>query len=171
VALGVVLLFNTVALFLFPYLGELLSLPPHQFGIWAGLAIHDTSSVVGAAISYSAASVDVATTVKLARAIWIAPLCLVLGRLFQAHNSRNIFRITPWFIWGYLAMCVLSTPLPSEARTVAGVVGKLLFSLGMFFLGAATDWKSVKAVGIRPVFLGLLLWVVSGAIGLVWIRL
>lgn len=161
-ALGVVLILNTVALFLFPYIGHLLHLSPHDFGIWAALAVHDTSSVVGAAMSYDPASVEVATTVKLARALWIAPVTILFAKFFAPEQGRAVIKL-PWFIWGYLfAACISNVVVfSSEVHSLLVMVARYGFMLGIFYTGCAINLKTLTGLGIKPFLLGLLIWTVS----------
>lgn len=171
VALGTVFLLNALALFLFPPIGHWLNLGQTQFGLWAALAIHDTSSVVGAAMRYGNGALQVATAVKLARALWIVPVTLALGwlerrRRTDGPTARPKF---PLFILGFLLAATLVTLIPSLAPTGA-VVAKLaqrMLVLTLFLIGANLSRSALKAVGVRPLVQGVLLWVVvaSATIG------
>jgi uncharacterized integral membrane protein (TIGR00698 family) len=161
-ALAVVLIFNALALFLFPLVGQTLDLSAVDFGAWAGLAIHDTSSVVGAALVYSIDSVETATTVKLARAIWIAPLVIVCCRMFSKDQKLSVqsFRI-PWFIWGYVFAAGIAPylKLSAAAGSEVVVISRHIFSLSLFLIGSSVELSIMKQVGVRPFVLGLGLWV------------
>lgn len=168
-ALGVVLVFNSIALLSFPWLGHLLELSPVQFGIWAGLAIHDTSSVVGAASIYSHDSLEVASTVKLARAVWIVPLAAFAARKFgQRVASTKI----PWFIWGFVGASALGTVigLPDALMEWLEVSAKRLLASAIFLVGAAISLKSLREVGQSSIVVGAILWVASAVISLIYIK-
>ena len=169
-ALGVILVLNGVALFLFPYLGHLLLLTPHDFGVWAGLAIHDTSSVVGAAIQYSADSVETATTVKLARAVWIAPLALLFAYALHPKDSKLKIRL-PWFIGGFIAAAALFSFVPALAEYSAhvGLVARKGFIIAILLMGANIDIPSLRQLGAKPLIFGILLWMISSVVSLIGI--
>lgn len=179
-SLATVFLLNGVALIVFPAVGTWVGLDAHAFGLWCALAIHDTSSVTGAAMSHGAEALATATTVKLARALWIVPVALVLGAWFARHGdgaaTRQPVRI-PWFIGGFIALSALFTWLPSwqpAARAVTAGARSML-TLTLFFIGAGLDRSAVRAVGARPFIHGLLLWILIASATLAallagWIR-
>jgi len=181
VALATVFMLNAVALMIFPPLGHALGLGQHQFGLWAALAIHDTSSVVGAAASYGEEALKVATTVKLARALWIAPLALLIGwavRRFAHEEGRATGRVAvPWFIFGFLAVAALVTAVPQLAGSgrVVFAVARQSLVVTLFLIGANLSRGALKAVGWRPLIVGVTLWlcvstVTVAAIVVGWIR-
>jgi uncharacterized integral membrane protein (TIGR00698 family) len=163
VALGTVFVLNSVALFLFPAIGHGLHLSQHQFGLWAAIAIHDTSSVVGAASHYGPEALQVATTVKLARALWIVPLAL--GTAFFFKNPGAKVKL-PYFILGFIGAMLLNTYVPA-LQPLAPVVVRLArigLTLTLFLIGAGLSASVLRAVGARPFVQGVLLWlVISGA--------
>ncbi len=164
VALGVVFLLNSAALLIFPKVGALAGLAPAQFGLWSALAIHDTSSVVGAAIAYAPASVAIATTVKLARALWIIPVALLASRLPLAgtvDGPRGPAK-RPWFILGFVAAAALVTYVPflEGAGALVAAAGRHLLVLTLFLIGTALSRDALRTVGWRPLALGVGLWVV-----------
>lgn len=166
-ALGVVLILNGIALLLFPYLGHLIGLTPHEFGVWAGLAIHDTSSVVGAALQYSHDSVEVATTVKLARAVWIAPLAVMFAYLLHPPGSKLKIKL-PWFIAGFVVAAALFSFLhfmDPYAETI-GFIARKGFIIAILLLGANIDLSSLRQLGLRPLFYGITLWILSSIVSL-----
>ncbi len=169
-ALGTVLILNAFALVSFPWFGQQLQLSGVQFAAWAGLAIHDTSSVVGAALGYVGAPIDMATTVKLARAIWIAPITAFFAVQFGSKDFRAALRL-PWFIWGYLVAATISTILPAvpELQQAITLVAKRGFILGIFLSGASVDLKILRHLGYRPFLLGVLLWLLSAGWNLFWL--
>ena len=134
VSIGIVFMLNALAVYLFPFLGELFQLTQEQFGLWAALAIHDTSSVVAAGSIYGEKALEVATTVKLTRALWIIPITLVAGLIVKSNNRR--FAI-PWFIVAFLLVSVLFTfvEMPTSVQSVTVQVCKLGFTLTMFLIG------------------------------------
>lgn len=163
-SLATVFLLNGVALIVFPAVGAWVGLDAHTFGLWCALAIHDTSSVTGAAMTHGADALATATTVKLARALWIVPVALGLGMWFAQRGdgtaARRPVRI-PWFIGGFLALSALFTFLPSwqpAARSVTSVARSLL-TLTLFLIGAGLDRSAARLVGARPFVHGLLLWI------------
>ncbi len=170
VALGTVFLLNSAALLLFPPLGHLLALPEPRFGLWAAVAIHDTSSVVGAALAYGPQALAIATTVKLARALWIIPLALGIAVLRARRTAGAAGPIKrPWFILGFLATAALFTYLPvlRPAGQLVSLLAKRGLVLTLLLIGANLSPQALRAVGVRPLVLGLLLWVLvaGGSLG------
>jgi len=159
VALAVVFLLNAVALVVFPPIGHLVSLEPSAFGLWSALAIHDTSSVVGAAMQYGEAALQVGTTVKLTRALWIVPVTLVLARLVKSEDGAKGGK-KPWFILGFLAVAALVTWVPAlaEPGLVVAKVARQLLVLTLFLIGTSVTRSALKTVGVRPLVLGVVLW-------------
>ena len=159
VALGTVFVLNAIALFAFPPIGHALALTQQQFGLWCAIAIHDTSSVVGAAAAYGDQALQVATTVKLARALWIIPVALATALLFKQPGVK--IKI-PYFILGFVAAMLLNTFVPA-ARPLGPVLvqlAKIGLTVTLFFIGAGLSARVVRAVGARPFVLGTLLWAV-----------
>ncbi len=178
VALGTVFLLNATALVVFPPLGRLAGLDPPRFGLFAALAIHDTSSVVGAASAFGPAALEVATTVKLARALWIVPLAYLFARRAArrtgeaAHASAK----PPWFLAGFVAIAALVTLLPALRGAGAAVAtgARRTLVVTLFLVGATLTRDAVRRVGWRPFVLGVLLWLLAagatlGALLLGWI--
>ena len=163
VALAVVFLLNAVALVAFPAVGHLSSLSPQQFGLWSALAIHDTSSVVGAAMQFGPESLAVGTTVKLARALWIIPLTLVLARFWKKETpAAGEKPKRPWFILGFLVVAALVTwvPMLQPAGKLVAVVSRQVLVATLFLVGAGVSREALKQVGIKPIILGVVLWVI-----------
>lgn len=168
VALTAVFVLNAVALFLFPPLGHALGFSQRQFGLWAALAIHDTSSVVGAAMAYGKTAVTVATTVKLTRALWIVPVAILLDyrrREPGAESSGRRLRLpVPLFIVGFIAAAAVFTawaPLaPLRHPVVLGA--ERLFAVTLFLIGTGFSRTALRTVGVRPLALALALWIVAG---------
>jgi uncharacterized integral membrane protein (TIGR00698 family) len=167
VALATVFVLNAVALYLFPVVGHLLDLSEHQFGVWAALAIHDTSSVVGAAASYGPLALEEATILKLARALWILPLVLIIPRwntrASAAASSR--LRAIPWFIGLFVLAAVarsMATPGSIAWFDTGARAGRTALVLTLFLIGANLTRDQVRAVGMRPFLHGLILWIVVG---------
>ncbi|MDI1241123.1 MAG: putative sulfate exporter family transporter [bacterium] len=171
VSLGTVFILNSVALFLFPVLGHALGLSENQFGIWAAIAIHDTSSVVGAAQAYGSEALATATTVKLARAIWIAPIALAFAFLYRKADTDAKAKVAiPWFIFLFIAAAAFRTYaptfiLPSIFDSLVNLA-KAGMTITLFLIGASLTPKTLKAVGVRPLIQGVLLWVVISAVAL-----
>ncbi len=173
VALATVFMLNAVALILFPFLGHKLALSQNQFGLWAALAIHDTSSVVGAGQAYGAQAQMVATTVKLARALWIVPVAFGVGLLW--HRGMKEVAATekkgkkPWFILGFILAAALVTYVPAlhtPGHWVAlGAQRSLVLTL--FFIGANLTRDALRKVGLRPFLMGVTLWILVASLSLV----
>jgi uncharacterized integral membrane protein (TIGR00698 family) len=162
VALGTVFLLNAVGLVLFPMVGHWLGLSQHAFGLWAAVAIHDTSSVVGAAMRYGQEALELATTVKLVRALWIVPLALGVG-VWRAHRvpgAKGARPKLPLFILGFLASATLVTFVPGlqTVGTVVAGTARHVLVLTLFLIGANLSPKTLKSVGIRPLAMGVVLW-------------
>jgi uncharacterized integral membrane protein (TIGR00698 family) len=179
-ALGIVFLLNATALLLFPFIGRHLGLSQHAFGLWAALAIHDTSSVVGASSSYGPEALLVATTTKLVRALWIVPVTLGLGALAARGTdgaTQKPKARPPWFILGFLAAAAVVSFLPvlQPAGAVVASAAQRLLVLTLFLLGLGLSRAAVAKVGARPFLLGVTLWGIVasatlGALLLGWIR-
>jgi len=167
VSLGTVFVLNSVALFLFPLLGSLFHMSQEQFGLWSALAIHDTSSVVGAAARYGASALTIATTVKLARALWIVPLSFI-----TAITLKSKARIQwPWFILFFCFAALLNTLLPawSPAFGALNHLGKIGLTVTLFLIGTGLNRKTLQQVGFRPLLQGLTLWIIVGSVTLAFI--
>jgi uncharacterized integral membrane protein (TIGR00698 family) len=157
VALGTIFILNAVALLVFPAIGQWLQLTQHQFGLWCALAIHDTSSVVGAAARFGPEALQVATTVKLARALWIIPVALGTAALFKTGNDRITI---PYFIGLFVVAMLVHTYVPTS-QPVADVLVTLAhrgLTLTLFLIGAGLSGKVIRAVGWQPLAQGVLLW-------------
>jgi uncharacterized integral membrane protein (TIGR00698 family) len=161
VSLGAVLILNSVALFLFPIIGFALHMSQTQFGLWSALAIHDTSSVVGATARYGSAALAVGTTVKLARALWIVPLSLITAALLKSKSRIQ----WPWFILFFCLAALLNTLLPTFRPVFGGLnhLGKIGLTVTLFLIGTGLNKQTLSRVGFRPLLQGLALWVVVGA--------
>lgn len=164
VAFGVVFLLNALALFIFPVVGHSLGLSQQQFGLWSALAIHDTSSVVGAGLQYGAEALRIGTTVKLARALWIVPLTLGLSvwvnRKTASHKKAQVRK--PWFILGFLLTAALVTWIPAlknPGHEVEWIARKCLV-VTLFFIGSNLTLATLKEVGLRPFAQAFLLWLI-----------
>jgi uncharacterized integral membrane protein (TIGR00698 family) len=163
VALGVIFILNSIALFAFPLVGHWLNMSQNDFGMWCAIAIHDTSSVVGAANKYGAEALQVATTVKLARALWIIPVALITAVVFKNKNNK-VKR--PYFIGLFVLAMVCNTyfsPVASVAPHLVSIA-KIGLTVTMFLIGAGLNSAVLKSVGLFPLLQGVLLWV-SIAVG------
>lgn len=160
VALATIFVLNAIALFVFPVLGEWLGLTQQEFGTWAAIAIHDTSSVVGAGAAYGEEALQVATTIKLTRALWIIPLALVTSFIFKSEGKKVSI---PWFILWFIVAILVNTYLldgmPEVGKAISGLARKGLI-VTMFFIGASLSTDVLKAVGVKPFVQGVLLWLV-----------
>lgn len=174
VSLAVVFLLNAAALVLFPPLGHALGLSETAFGRWAALAIHDTSSVVGAALSYGPTALAVATTTKLARALWIVPVTLGIALFRQRDTSGGLPSVRwPWFIAGFLATAALFTWVPAlaPAKEYVTMAAKRLLVLALFLIGLSLSRDALRTVGWRPLAQGAILWFVVAAGSVILARL
>jgi uncharacterized integral membrane protein (TIGR00698 family) len=175
VSMGTVFLLNSVALLLFPMVGWWLHLSQNQFGLWAALAIHDTSSVVGAAARYGQQALGVGTTVKLARALWIVPVSLMTAAYMSragksAGNSSPRAKVkVPWFIFLFIGASMLSTYLPHFVADYLTLnhLGKAGLTATLFLIGTSLSKSTLKAVGIKPLLQGVILWMIVGTASLV----
>lgn len=159
VSLGTIFILNSIALFLFPPIGHHLGLTQAQFGVWAAIAIHDTSSVVGAAAKYGSEALKIATVVKLTRALWIVPLTIGTALAFRRKSTRVAI---PWFIGGFVLASVARTYAPSldAVWTALVTAARIGLTVTLFLIGAGLSRKNLKSVGARPLVLGVLLWIV-----------
>jgi uncharacterized integral membrane protein (TIGR00698 family) len=166
VALATVFFLNAVALFIFPWIGHRLGLSEVQFGIWCALAIHDTSSVVGAALQYGAQALEIATTIKLTRALWIVPVTLAIGMLWnrgeEVASAGKAKR--PWFILGFVAAAALVTWLPAMKSSghLVFVAAQRSLVVTLFLIGSGLSRSALQLVGKRPLIQGFVLWILMG---------
>lgn len=168
VSLGTVFILNSVALLIFPLIGRGLHLSQQQFGLWSALAIHDTSSVVGAASRYGAAALVIATTVKLARALWIVPLSLGTAAVRKSESRIQ----WPWFILLFCVAALFNTYLPHFSGITQSLshLGRLGLTATLFLIGAGISYPMLKKVGWRPLLQGVLLWLIVAVSSLWMIR-
>lgn len=160
VSMGVVFLLNAVAVFIFPFIGELFALTQEQFGLWSALAIHDTSSVVAASSIYGEKALEVATTVKLTRALWIIPITLFFSVYSRKGGDAKVK--LPWFILGFLALSLTFTffDLSRELQDNLTKISKAGFSATLFLIGLTFSMNKIKQVGAKPLIFGISLWVI-----------
>jgi uncharacterized integral membrane protein (TIGR00698 family) len=172
VSLGVIFILNAIALFIFPPMGHFFGLSQAQFGTWAAIAIHDTSSVVGAGAEYGAEACDLATLIKCTRALWIIPLAFFTMWYFRNDKSgEGKAKVSiPWFILLFVVAMVIFTYTPESAMTVMGpvynaivVIAKKALVVVLFAIGASLSLKVVKQVGVKPLIQAITLWVAIGA--------
>ena len=169
VSLATIFVLNAIALFIFPPIGHLLEMTQQEFGTWAAMAIHDTSSVVGAGAAYGEEALNVATTVKLTRALWIIPLAFVTMLVFNNKGAKvNI----PWFIFFFVIAMIANTYLPIPTIATTGIVwlSKKALVLTLFLIGAGLSRDVIKTVGVRPTILGVILWIFIAVSTLVVIK-
>lgn len=164
ISLGTIFILNSIALIIFPIIGRTVGLSEEQFGLWAALAIHDTSSVVGAGIKYGAVALSVATTVKLARALWIAPIGL-LTAVFKQNKSKIKY---PYFIFFFILAALVNTYLPSGEFLYRDFssLSKTGLIITLYLIGSNLNRDTLKAVGIRPLLQGTILWLIVTALSL-----
>lgn len=168
VSLGVVFFLNSIALFIFPEIGHFFGMNQHQFGLWAAVAIHDTSSVIGAALEYGEEALRVATTVKLARTLWIIPVSLISMFLFKTKDGK--IKI-PWFILFFIIAILMNSYLNLPGLVTKNIVGisKRLLIVCLFLVGTTLSIKDIKKTGFKPFLLGISLWVFISITSLVFI--
>ena len=170
-ALATVFILNAIGLFLFPVLGHWLGLSQQEFGTWAAIAIHDTSSVVGAGAAYGEEALQVATTIKLTRALWIIPLALVTSFVFRTDSKKISI---PWFILFFVVAMLINTYLltdyPEIGKFIASIARKGM-TITMFLIGVSLSIDTIKSVGIRPLLQGIVLWIIISAVSLAYIIL
>ena len=164
VSMGTVFVLNSVALFIFPVIGGALHLSQTQFGLWAALAIHDTSSVVGASAKYGAVALAVGTMVKLARALWIVPVALAVAVAKKSHARVH----WPWFIGLFVLAAVMNSYVPwlRPIYPTLAHLGRLGLAVTLFLIGTSINREMIRKVGARPLIQGVLLWVVVGSVSL-----
>lgn len=169
VSLGTVFILNSIALFLFPAIGAALHLTQTEFGVWSAIAIHDTSSVVGAAAAYGAEALQIATTVKLTRALWIVPLTLGTALAFHRRSAKVAI---PWFILFFLLASVIRTytDAPQVVWDMLVRIARIGLTVTLFLIGSSLSRASLAKVGVRPLVLGVVLWVLISAAGLWSVR-
>jgi len=166
IAIGSVFLLNSLALFLFPVLGHYFNMSQHQFGIWSAIAIHDTSSVVGAAQVYGNEALEIATTVKLARALWILPVSVLFA--LSSHTELKKIKI-PYFIGLFILAIMANTYIPNIEFVAPKIVSvsKMGLTLVLFLIGSTLNYKSFMQVGIKPVILAIFIWIFISIVSLI----
>lgn len=172
VALGTIFILNAIALFIFPLIGHILNMGQYEFGTWAAIAIHDTSSVVGAGAAYGEEALQVATTIKLTRALWIIPLALITSLIFK-NKGKKVY--IPWFIFFFVLAMIFNTYVLNltefgmQLGAFINDFARKMLTITLFFIGASLSRDVLKAVGIKPLLQGVLLWVVISITTLAYI--
>ena len=176
VAIGVVFLLNSIALLIFPSLGHFFNLTQQQFGLWSAVAIHDTSSVVGAAMEYGDEALQIATTVKLARTLWIIPLSFFAMAIFSGKSDEEgasgVRKIKiPFFILGFIAAMLLNSYhiIPASVSAPLLVIAKRMLVVTLFLVGASLSVQDLKTTGFRPILFSTSLWIFISIFSLVFI--
>ncbi|MDD2961787.1 MAG: putative sulfate exporter family transporter [Muribaculaceae bacterium] len=161
VSLGTVFMLNAIALFIFPPLGRLMNMTDTQFGTWAAIAIHDTSSVVGAGQAFSEEALKIATLIKLTRALWIIPLAIITTFIFKEKSNKISI---PWFILFFILAMLVNTyaQLPQAISEWCVIIAKQGMILTLFLIGSSLSLNVIKSVGISPVIQGVILWILIG---------
>lgn len=164
-SLGTIFILNAIALFVFPPIGHLLGMTQEQFGMWAAIAIHDTSSVVGAGAAYGEKALEIATMVKLTRALWIIPITILTMFLFKQKGAKISI---PWFIFFFVLAMVANTflAIPEAISGALVWLAKKGLTVTLFLIGAGLSRRVIKQVGIRPMVQGVILWIFIGLISL-----
>ena len=165
VSLGTIFMLNAIALFIFPPIGRMIGLTDAQFGTWAAIAIHDTSSVVGAGQAFSDPALEIATLVKLTRALWIIPLAIVTTFVYREKSKKITI---PWFIFLFIIAMLVNTyaGIPEKITGVITDIAKQGMVLTLFLIGSSLSINVVKKVGLTPVILGVVLWGIIGIVSL-----
>ena len=165
VSLGTIFMLNAIVLFIFPPIGRMIGLTDAQFGTWAAIAIHDTSSVVGAGQAFSDKALEIATLVKLTRALWIIPLAIVTTFVYREKSKKITI---PWFIFLFILAMLVNTyaGIPAEVSKWIVLIAKQGMVLTLFLIGSSLSINVVKKVGLTPVILGVVLWVIIGIVSL-----
>lgn len=168
-SLAVIFVLNAVGLFIFPAIGHLLQMDQTHFGYWAAIAIHDTSSVVGACSAYGEQALQVGTTVKLTRTLWIIPLALCIA--FFNKNKASKINI-PWFIFLFVVAIIIGNYIPGMAETNDHLswLGKKGMMVSLFFIGTSISMKEVKETGVNTFLLGIFLWIIIAILSYCWIH-
>lgn len=176
VSLGVVFILNAIALFIFPPIGRMLDLTDAQFGTWAAIAIHDTSSVVGAGEAFSPEACEIGTLIKCTRALWIIPLAFVTILLFRKDDScSKKTKVTiPWFILLFIVAMIINTYTPESLQSTMNpiyeaitVIAKKALVVVLFAIGASLSMSVIRQVGIRPLLQAIMLWIAIGVTSLI----
>ncbi|KUJ62342.1 hypothetical protein AR687_07725 [Flavobacteriaceae bacterium CRH] len=170
IALGVIFVLNSIALFAFPFIGHQLDLSQREFGLWCAIAIHDTSSVVGAANKYGTEALQIATTVKLARALWIIPISLLTAAIFKKQQGSTGTKIKiPYFIGLFILAMLFNTYVPATAIIAPSIVSiaKIGLTITLFLIGATLNINSLKTVGVKPLLQGVFLWIFIAGLSLI----
>jgi uncharacterized integral membrane protein (TIGR00698 family) len=165
-SLSTIFILNSIALFIFPVIGHHVHLSQEQFGYWSALAIHDTSSVVGAAQHYGSKALEIATTVKLERALWIIPLSILIVLTFKEENKGKLNKKIkiPYFIFTFIAVMIFNTYAPKYITIFSKIdhglvmAAKRGLTVTLFLIGAGLSFNSIKKIGIKPLLLGMILW-------------
>lgn len=165
VSLAVIFTLNAIALFIFPHIGLWIGLDATQFGTWAAIAIHDTSSVVGAGAAYGETALKIATTVKLTRALWIIPVAIATTFIFRKKGKKIS---VPWFIFLFIAAMVANTwaGIPEGVSSAISTGAKHALGATLFLIGCGMSLDSIRKVGIRPFLLGITLWTIISVVSL-----
>ena len=168
IALGIVFLLNSIALFVFPTIGHLLNLTQSQFGLWCAIAIHDTSSVIGSTIDYGDEALRIATTVKLSRTLWIIPLSILSAFIFKAKGGK---RKIPYFILLFILAIIINSyhVLPEPVTSFIVLMSKRLLVLTLFIVGSTLSINNLKSIGLKPILFALILWLFISSFSLLYI--
>ncbi len=174
VSLAVVFVLNAIAMLIFPHIGHWLHLTQQEFGMWSAIAIHDTSAVVGAAKMYGEEALQIATTVKLSRALWIIPFSFVSILIFKKENNGEKGKVSiPWFIILFVIAMIFNTYLsiPELFSQIIKTGSHKILSLTLFLIGSMLSIAAVKNAGVKPIVLGISLWILISIISLIVITL
>jgi len=167
-SLAVVFTLNAVAMVTFPSIGAMLELTQQEFGMWAAIAIHDTSAVVGAAKMYGEEALQIAMTIKLSRALWIIPLSIVSTFVFKAKDGKKGKISIPWFIFLFVIAMTINTyfPINDVISNVIRSTSHKILSLTLFFIGSTLSFTTIRNAGVKPILLGVILWILISVVTL-----
>ncbi len=171
VSLATVFFLNTIGLLLFPAIGHFIGMDEYKFGLWSAIAIHDTSSVVGAASTYGSEALETATTVKLVRALWIIPLVII--SVFAFKNKSTHSKISyPWFILFFFIAIIINTYIPviSLINHDIAKVSKTGMIVTLFLIGSEISFDKIKQVGWKALLLGIFLWIIISILSFIGIK-
>ena len=178
VALATIFILNGIALYIFPPLGHALHLSDNQFGTWAAVAIHDVSSVIGAARTFSEGSVETATTIKLSRALWIIPVSLACSWIYSRRSAAPTTSTDsakpafPWFILAFVAACAIASQVPAirDQAPLLKIISRIGLCIALFLIGAGLNRAALANVGWRAMVLGVALWLAMSITALLVVR-
>ena len=180
-AIALISLCGTLSIFVLPFLGHVLGLSDQSFGAWAGAAVHDVGQVIATASVWSDEAVKSAIVIKLARVCLLAPIVLILSIRHRRYlvaqgegaQSSEKIPLIPFFVLGFIALATLNNifEIPTSVHDAIVLTSKLLLGAGLVALGSTVRWSSIRAIGARPMAMGLCAWVIVGGVSLAAVRI